>query len=143
MDYGRLVMDSVAVAIIGVIGVLLLNLLNEYRGWRKVEKLIGRLDDTTLNKQHNEIKENINDKTEGIKTKVDRIDTMLIRNEERYLNLNSDQKEIRNNINKFLHDWEGMRLKIGQLQEEINTLNKENRLLKSRTSNVSIKGPRL
>lgn len=136
-------MDSVAVAIIGVIGALLLNLLNEYRGWRKVEKLIGCLDDTTLNKQHNEIKENISDKTEGIKTKVDRMDTMLIRNEERYLNLNSDQKEIRNNINKFLHDWEGMRLKIGQLQEEINTLNKENRLLKSRTSNVSIKGPRL
>ena len=86
--------------------------LNEYRGWRKVEKLIGCLDDTTLNKQHNEIKENISDKTEGIKTKVDRMDTMLIRNEERYLNLNSDQKEIRNNINKFLYDWEGMRLKI-------------------------------
>ncbi len=147
---GWLAMEQIVAAIIGVIAVLLANLIN----WQKVKDKLGKektlsleeqhdslssehntlsSEHNTLSSEHSKIEHNlkglITEKTSHIYGKVDRIDKVVDKNEERYMNLSVDQREIRNNINKFVYSWESvisenreLRIRMKDIKSEIGNL---------------------
>lgn len=121
MDWGKLIMDTVIASLItgifAVVAVLVTNGYTNKKGYEKLDSKIGDLGDNTLNRQHEEINNSIRAKTENMEkaimektsniyTKVDSIDKITVKNEALYENLNQNQKEVRNNVNKLVLDWE-------------------------------------
>lgn len=145
MDWGSIIMDTIIASIItgalGIMAVLITNTYANKRGYDKIDSKIGEIRNTTLSGQHENIQKNIELSSSSIKNsiqnklgevdgKVNGIGQILVRNEERYLNLNVDQKEIRNNVSKLLYSWEMMIKENQELKHSIDRLTQENRELK-------------
>lgn len=137
MDLRGIVMETIIASVItgifGIIVVLITNASINKKGYDKIDSKIGELGDDTLSRQHRDIKENIRlvetnikesiiDKTSSVYSKVDNINEMMIKNEGRYENLNLDQREIRNNIDKLLFEWQSLLTENNKLRMENNRL---------------------
>lgn len=139
-------------SMIGVIGTISISALSDRKAYRKIEGMIGKLDNTTLSGQHSEIRRLLNDKnsevrsllndkhietvesikehgrkaeqdTRDLNSKMDSIKAVIDKNEVRYENLNLDQKEIRDNVMRMVQNYE-------LLIQENKTLREENHNLK-------------
>ncbi|WP_213974970.1 hypothetical protein [Tepidanaerobacter acetatoxydans] len=143
-------MDSITAALIGAVSALLLNVWTDFKGWKKVERLIGNLHDTTLGRQHEDIEKNIDRATGDIKERthsisnevgkveswVNRINEMLTRNEERYSYLSVEQREIRNNVMTIVNSWEELVKENRELKQVVRELSLENDKLKEQNKNL-------
>lgn len=150
LNWGKILMDSIVAALIGAIAALLLNVWTDFKGWKKVERLIGNLHDSTLGRQHEDIGKNIDratgdikERTNSISNEVDkvgswvsRINEMLAKNEVRYENLNLDQKEVRNNVVKLVSSWEELVKENRELKQVVRELKIENDKLKGRNKDL-------
>jgi uncharacterized protein (DUF3084 family) len=96
----------VDIGIATIIAALIANLLNDFFGWKKVKNRIGNNKSSSLEEQHEDIKDTIVERTSNIYAKVEKINDITVKNEFLYGNLNSNQKEIKENINNFIRDWE-------------------------------------
>ncbi len=89
---------------------------------RKLDNKMGSLDNGSLSKQHENMERNltntITDKASNIYFKVDSIDKLMSKNEGRYESLNFDQKEIKNNIDKLLLEWQNLSIENNNLRRE-------------------------
>lgn len=133
MNWGDIIVETIIASLItgifGVIVVLITNIFVNKRGYDKIDSKIGNVWDSTLSSQHGDIKENINhaersinerlsEKTSSIYYKVDNIDKLLNRNEVKYENLTLDQREIKDNVNKLLFEWQNLTIENNKLREE-------------------------
>ena len=141
--------QGLAGSIIGVIGAVLVGVWSDKKGYKSIDAKIGNLNNTTLAGQHNElstlinsvnsnVKETITDKAKytdmisrELISKVDSINRTMDKNEVRYENLNLDQKEVRNNVNKLVNSWEELIKENRDLKISIEKLKHENEILKS------------
>ena len=135
---------SLVTGFFGVIAVLITNVFVDKRGYDKIDRKIGNIDNETLAKQHENIRKDISHNTQSFKelqskefyriySKVDNIDKIMNRNEARYENLNLDQKEVRNNVNKLVNSWEALIKENQELKELVLKLEYENQKLKQKT----------
>lgn len=133
---------------IGVISTLGISVLSDRKAYRKIEGMIGRLDNITLSGQHNEINHSIvhrhneviqkvNDQasilagtSRDILLKVEIIKSSLDRNEGRYENLSADQREMRNNVLRLVESYEKLVDENKMLREENNRLNHQIELMR-------------
>ncbi len=132
MDWRRFVMEwgwlGMAIPLLALVGTTFYSITQDNRGWKKVQSKMGESRRASLEEQHEDIKDSIKvgtediektvvsktdsiekvivDKTSNIYTKVDNIDKITVKNEALYQSLNLDQKEVRNNVNKLVLDWE-------------------------------------
>lgn len=131
MDWRKIIMDSIVVAIIGLAGAVLSAAVVDAKGYKKIGGKIGSLKSDTLEGQHERIKEIMVEKTNGVEkiiaertngiaerqrsifSKVDSIDKLLTQKETedrfRLESMNESQKEIKihmQGINKLADDWE-------------------------------------
>lgn len=136
-------------SLIGVIGALGFSIWSDKKGYNKIAEKVGELNNTTFSGQHNEISHLIENVKEDVKitivdrakhtdrytrdlyTKVDRITKIMDKNEGRYENLNLDQREVRNNVNKLVSNWETLIKDNKELKELVMDLKEENEILKS------------
>lgn len=133
MDWGEIIIETIIASLItgifGVIVVLITNIFINKRGYDKIDGKIGNVWDNTLSGEHRDIKENIkqaevninerlSEKTSNIYSKVDNIDKLMNKNEGRYESLNFDQKEIKNNIDKLLLEWQNLSIENNNLRRE-------------------------
>ncbi|MDN5302885.1 MAG: hypothetical protein PWQ60_2399 [Thermoanaerobacteraceae bacterium] len=139
MNWERILMESITVALISVAAALLLNVWTDFKGWKKIEKLIGNLNGTTLGRQHEDIEKTVVNEARTIKTGSDKIENMvgniaaiLNKQEGRYESLNLDQKEIRNHVLKLVNNWEELIKENQELKQAVRELKKENDKLKER-----------
>lgn len=151
MEWSEIIMDAMwgfAGSIIGVIGALGFSIWSDKKGYNNVSEKIGQLNNTTLSGQHNEmsglikgvqenVKNTIAERTKltdryslEINSKVDQITNIIQKNEGRYENLNLDQREVRNNVNKLVVNWETLIQDNKELKVLIMDLKKENEHLK-------------
>lgn len=136
MEGWKFVMDVAIATLIAVfLSAVLSFIFNTWvdnRGWKKVEEKIGDTSKGALNVQHEDIKDTVKaktdsiekviiDKTSSIYTKVDKINDITIKNETLYETLNIDQKEVKNNVNKLILDWE----KTVSENKELKLINKK------------------
>lgn len=123
-------------SMIGVLSTLLVSYRADKKAYRKIEGMLGKLDNTTLSDQYNDIKKSISDKqneiiryveyrgtnleqksrelshiVESIKSVVDKIEV-------RYENLSFDQRDMRNNVLKMVHNYETLTEENRRLREE-------------------------
>lgn len=131
MDWRKIIMDSIVVAIIGLAGAVLSAAVVDAKGYKKIAGKIGSLKSDTLEGQHERIKEIMVEKTNGVEkiiaertngiaerqgsilNKVESIDKLLTQKETedrfRLESMNESQKEIKihmQGINKLADDWE-------------------------------------
>ncbi len=66
MDWRKIIMDSIVVAIIGLAGAVLSAAVVDAKGYKKIAGKIGSLKSDTLEGQHEAIKETIIGKTNGV-----------------------------------------------------------------------------
>lgn len=134
MEGWRFVMDvgiaTIAACLLGAILTFIFNTWVDNKGWKKVQEKIGDTSKGSLNMQHEDIKNAIIEKTSNIYTKVDKINDITVKNEALYQNLNLDQKEVRNNINKLVFDWEKTISENKELRLQIETIKSEKQELK-------------
>ena len=134
MDWGEFIMDvGIATVIAVLLGSVLsfaFNTWSDNRGWKKVESKIGNTDEGSLYIQHQNIEKVILEKTLNIYNKVDKTNEIVIRNEERYGNLDANQKEIRNNVSKLVFDWEKAISENKELKSHIESIRLEKQELK-------------
>ena len=145
INWGKLIMEvivaSVITGVFAVVAVLATNMFVDKRGYDKIDRKIGDINNETLTKQHENISNNIsyNAKNLGkiqdkefnrIYTKVDKIDEITTKNEGLYQNLNVDQKEVRNNVNKLVLDWEKTISENKDLKSQIEVYKSEKQELK-------------
>lgn len=128
MDWGKILVDSITVAIIGaaavIISTLLANWITDIKGYKNISRKIGDVSSTSLSGQHQEIERAIAKGNEQIDkslekstafllskvettsnciaSQIKRIDERLIEESEaekyRYLNLDKDQQIIREHV---------------------------------------------
>ncbi len=79
MNFGRVSMHDIVVAIIGGIFVLIGNIIIDIRGYKKVSEKIGNVDNTTLSGQHKRIEQIITNKHEKINDTIKSVDEHLSR----------------------------------------------------------------
>lgn len=157
MDWGKVIMDSIVVAIIGLIAVVVSGIITDFKWYKKIAEKIGNHKSDTLEGQHERIKEtiaekvnnvekNIVEKVNGIEkvqdrvfNKVDCIDKLLIQKETEHKfrldSMNENQKEIKNHvqgISKFIDDWEKTIVENKELKSRIAELEKKNRELEEK-----------
>ncbi len=141
MEWGWL---GMAIPLLGLVGTTFYSIVQDSKGWKKVQSKIGENRRSSLEEQHEDIKDAIKVRTEGIEkaivdktsniySKVDNIDKIMNRNEARYENLNLDQKEVRNNVNKLVNSWEALIKENQELKELVLKLEYENQKLKQKT----------
>lgn len=120
-----------------IIGVLIANIFTDFAGWKKVKNKIGENKSDTLEGQHDNIEKTVISKTESIErfqnnefsriyAKVDSIDKEIYANKEKYQNLNLDQKEIKNNLDKLLFEWQNLVTENKELKKETEILREQN-----------------
>ncbi len=136
MNWERILMEviiaSIVTGIFGVIVAILSNIFIDLRGYKKIDSKIGTLDNATLSGQHKDIKEVLSEKAGSILGKVENINAISTRNEERYKNLNVDQQKIRDNVLSLVNNWETLlrnnrelKLENERLKDIIKQQNKE------------------
>lgn len=139
MDWERFLMESITVALISVAAALILNVWTDFKGWKKIEKLIGNLNGTTLGRQHEDIEKTVIKEAGAIKigsgkieNMVSNITSILSKQEGRYESLNLDQKQVRDNVLKLVNNWEELVKENHKLKQAVRELKKENDKLKER-----------
>ena len=137
LNWERILMSSIVAALIGAIAALLSNVWTDFKGWKKIERLIGNIHDTTLGRQHENIEKTIANEAKTIRTDSDKIHDLvgnitvtLNKQEVRYENLDTDQKEVRNNVIKLVSNWEELIRDNQELKQAIRELKLENDRLK-------------
>lgn len=151
MNWEEVLMGGIIGAIVATIAVFLSNVWVDIKGWKKVKNLIGNLNGTTLGRQHEDIRvdikqseynisKTITERSTNIYSKVDNIDKEIYANKERYENLKLDQREIKNNLDKLILEWQDLIKENRELKKEVEylreqhnkLLNKERRAKKNR-----------
>ena len=137
MDWGEYLMDIGVATIIAAIGI---SLLADFKGWRKVQEKIGKNKTSSLEEQHENLEKTVINKTENMKelqnvefnkiyTIVDKTNDIIVKNENEYQNLNVNQKEIKNNIDKLLREWQTLVTENKELKKELDIIKEQNRKL--------------
>lgn len=150
MNWEEILMDGIVPALIGAIAAIGVSIINDRKGYNRIDAKVGKLDNKTLSGQHNQLFSLIKEIKEDIKktildradytdrtsrelySKVDNIDRIMNKNEVRYETLNLDQKEVRNNVNKLVNSWETLIKENQELKEKNKKLEKENMILNSK-----------
>jgi regulator of replication initiation timing len=140
MDWRRVIIEwgwlGMAIPLFGLVGTTFYSITQDKKGWKNVQSKIGENRRSSLEEQHEDIKDAIKVRTEGIEkaivdktsniyTKVDKINDITVRNEVLYQNLDVEQKEIRNNVNKLILDWEKTISENKELKSQIDYLKYE------------------
>lgn len=152
LNWGELAMSALwglVGSLIGVVGTLGFSIWSDKKAYNRISDKVGELNNTTLSGQHNEIsgllkdvKEDVKDtiidrarltdrSTKELYLKVHEIAKIMDKNEGRYENLNLDQREVRNNVNKLVINWETLIKDNSELKGLVMDLKKENEILKS------------
>ena len=145
IDWGKILMDpivqgaiitasgAIVIAVIGGFIKIICSDINEKKYFEFMKVKLGARKTSSLEEQHDDIKDIIVDKTNNLKvlntnefnriyTKVDSIDKEIGINKERTASLNLDQRIIRSNVEKLVYDWEKVnsdnQFLKGQLEEK-------------------------
>ncbi|TAH61135.1 MAG: hypothetical protein EWM50_06185, partial [Gottschalkiaceae bacterium] len=151
MDWGKIIMDGIVIAIIGLIAAIMTQVVADFKGYRKIADKIGNHKSDTLEGQHESLGKTIIERTNSIEkiqnsefnrifNKVDNIDKEMATNKEankeRYNNLNFDQKKVKDNVDRLVYDWERtiaenreLKGRITELEKKIDELEKVNEKL--------------
>lgn len=141
------IIASLITGIFAVVAVLITNGYSKKKGYDKIDSKIGELYNTTLSRQHEDIKDSIFDKTEileksiiektsSIYSKVDNIDKITSQNKNLYENLNLEQKEVKTNLDKLVFDWQKTIAENKQLLSQNRDLVSENKELLSKNDEL-------
>ena len=144
IDWGKFFMDIGVATIIAAIGI---SILADFRGWKKVKEKLGIGKTSSLEEQHDNIKDVIGGKVDNIEklqnsefnriyAKVASIDNIMNKNEVRYENLNLDQRDIKDNLHKLVYDWEKANSENKELKGRITELEKRNIELEEKYSEL-------
>ncbi|SHH59862.1 hypothetical protein [Sporanaerobacter acetigenes] len=136
----EVIVASLITGVFGVLVVLITNMFVDKRGYDKIDRKIGYINNETLTKQHENISNDISYNTKKLEksqdkefnriyTKVDNIDKEIYSNKEKYQNLNLDQREIRNNLDKLLFQWQNLITENKELKKEVEVLKEQNNTL--------------
>lgn len=150
MNWGKIIMDSIVVAIISLIAVVISAIITDFKGYKKIAGKIGNLKSDTLEGQHERIKETIAERANSIEkmqnnefnrifNKVDNIDKEMVANKERYASLNLDQRGISDNVNRLVNEWEYAIVENKELKNRIKELEIKNRELEKQYKDLSFK----
>ena len=130
MEGWRFVMDvgiaTVVAVLLGTVLSFIFNAWVDSKGWKKVKEKIGDTSRGSLNIQHEDIKDSIVERTSSIYDKVSNIDKEICASKKDYENLNLDQKEVRNNVNKLVLDWERAISENKELKSDLKLIREEN-----------------
>lgn len=137
MDWGWL---AIAVPLLGLVGTTIYSIIQDSKGWKKIEGKIGNTEIGSLSNQHKSmemnVKETIVAETKGIEksqnrvqTIVDNINKTVIRTEAKYNNLEPNQKEISDKVLSLLADWQNVITENKELKKEIEYLKEQNKTL--------------
>lgn len=155
------VIGTIAGALIGLIGSVILNIIADLRGYKKIANKIGDTNRATLSHQHEDMEEHlgiqhknmeehlsgqISRNTELQKTTIDGVsaikDSILaqkINEENRYNNLSEKQKDIKSQIDAIAalqKDWERLNTKCNEQEKLIAELKGEINILREQDDSL-------
>lgn len=150
LDWGKIIINGIVIAIIGLIAAIMTQVIADFKGYRKIADKIGNHKSDTLEGQHEEIekvvkdsihnaKELITKDTSMIYFKVEKIGDIALRNENLYQNLNLSQKEVKDNAAKLVFDWESTIEENKKLKDRIVVLERKNRELEGKYNDLKNK----
>lgn len=144
------VAGTLALAVVGGFIKIIWGSISDRKFFNEIKDKIGNTEGFPLSRQHEDIKETIEGRTDVIKEtikertsniekaqdsiliKVYNIDQEMAANKERYGTLNLDQREIRNSVNKLVIEWEHaiaenkeLRSRIMELEKQIEKMGKQ------------------
>lgn len=143
VNWGKIIMDGIVIAIIGLIAAIMTQVIADFKGYRKIADKIGNHKSDTLEGQHERIKEIVVEKTNGVEkiiaagangiaerqrsifSKVDSIDKEMAANKDRYTSLNLDQRDIRDSVGKLVNEWEHAITENKELKSRIMEMEKQ------------------
>ena len=142
------VAGTLALAVVGGFIKIIWSSINDRKIFNQLKDKIGNTEGSSLSKQHERIKETIVERANGIEkmqnnefarifNKVDSIDKEVVANKERYASLNLDQRDIRDNVNKLVNEWEHAIIENKELKNRIKELEIKNRELEKQYKDLS------
>jgi predicted nuclease with TOPRIM domain len=150
MEWREFIMDNkgdIIQALITFVGLVGLAIWTDVKGWRKVKDKIGMNRSDTLEGQHYTIEKVIIDKTDNLIefqdkeftrffNKVDNVNGIVLKSEARYENLNLDQRNIKDTMDKLLNEWQNLSNENNRLKEKNRELQKELERIKEHNRNL-------
>lgn len=140
------VAGTLALAVIGGFVKIIWSSINDRKLFDQLKDKIGNTEGSSLSKQHEAIKDKIAEKASNIEksqdrifNKVDSIDKEMVVSRERYASLNLDQRDIRDNVNKLVNEWEYAIAENKELKNRIKELETKNRELEKQYKDLSFK----